>query len=37
MRIAPDVKESISQTSDDPEALYDLEVWDTPAVTPFLS
>src|SRR5262247_2528131 len=28
-RIVPDVKEYISETIDDPEAIYDPEIWDT--------
>jgi len=27
--IVPDVKEYISETIDDPEAIYDPEIWDT--------
>src|SRR5437773_5426202 len=29
-RIVPDVKEYISETIDDPEAVYDPAIWDTP-------
>src|SRR5262249_32830142 len=36
-RIVPDVKEYISETIDDPEAIYDPEIWDTPGVTLVLS
>jgi hypothetical protein len=36
-RIVPDVKEYISETIDDPEAIYDPEIWDTPGFTPVLS
>jgi len=36
-RIVPDVKEYISETIDDPEALYDPEIWDTPGFTLVLS
>ncbi len=28
-RIVPDVKEYISETIDDPEAIYDPAIWDT--------
>jgi hypothetical protein len=28
-RIVPDAKEYISETIDDPEAIYDPEIWDT--------
>src|SRR5256886_16845587 len=28
-KIVPDVKEYISETIDDPEAIYDPEIWDT--------
>src|SRR5206468_3357434 len=28
--MVPDVKEYISETIDDPEAIYDPEIWDTP-------
>jgi hypothetical protein len=36
-RIVPDVKEYISETIDDPEAIYDPEIWDTPGFTLVLS
>ena len=36
-RIVPDVKEYISETIDDPEAIYDPEIWDTPGLTLVLS
>jgi len=36
-RIVPDVKEYISETIDDPEAIYDPEIWDTPRFTLVLS
>jgi hypothetical protein len=29
-KIVPNVKEYISETIDDPEAVYDPEIWDTP-------
>ena len=29
-RIVPDAKEYISETIDDPEAVYDPQIWDTP-------
>src|SRR4029077_14914620 len=29
-RIVPDAKDYISETLDDPETLYDPEIWDTP-------
>jgi hypothetical protein len=32
-RIVPDVKEYISERIDDPEAIYDPEIWDTPGFT----
>jgi hypothetical protein len=32
-KIVPDVKEYISETIDDPEAIYDPEIWDTPGFT----
>jgi hypothetical protein len=35
--ILPDAKEFISETIDDPEALYDPETWDTPGFTLVLS
>ena len=31
-RMVPDVKEYISETIDDPEAIYDPEIWDTPGL-----
>src|SRR6266576_4048339 len=36
-RIVPDAKEYISETTDDPEAIYDPEIWDTPGFTLVLS
>jgi hypothetical protein len=36
-KIVPDVKEYISETIDDPEAIYDPEIWDTPGFTLVLS
>jgi hypothetical protein len=36
-RIVPDVKEYISEMIDDPEALYDPEIWDTSGFTLVLS
>ena len=36
-RIVPDVKEYISGTTDDPEVIYDPEVWNTPGFTLVLS
>ena len=36
-RMVPDVKEYISETIDDPEAIYDPEIWDTPGFTLVLS
>ena len=36
-RIVPEVKEYISETIDDPEAIYDPEIWDTPGFTLVLS
>src|SRR5437764_1282480 len=35
--IVPDAKEYISETIDDPEAIYDPEIWDTPGFTLVLS
>jgi hypothetical protein len=35
--IVPSVKEYISETIDDPEAIYDPEIWDTPGFTLVLS
>ena len=32
-RMVPDVKEYISETIDDPEAIYDPEIWGTPGFT----
>ena len=29
-RMVPDVKEYLSETIDDPEAIYDPEIWDAP-------
>jgi len=36
-RIVPDVKEYISEAIDDPESMYDPEIWDTPGFTLVLS
>jgi hypothetical protein len=36
-RIVPDAKEYISDTIDDPETIYDPEIWDTPGFTLVLS
>src|SRR5262245_49199508 len=36
-RIVPDVKEYISEMIDDPEAIYDPEIWNTPGLTLVLS
>jgi len=36
-RIVPDVKKYISETIDDPEAIYDPEIWDTPGFALVLS
>ena len=36
-RIVPDAKEYISETIDDPEAIYDSEIWDTPGFALVLS
>jgi hypothetical protein len=36
-RIVPDAKEYISDTIDDPEAIYDAEIWDTPGFALVLS
>ena len=36
-RMVPDVKEYISETIDDPEAIYDPEIWSTPEFTLALS
>ena len=35
--IVPDVKEYISETIDDPEAVYDPEIWDAPGFALVLS
>jgi hypothetical protein len=35
--MVPYVKEYISETIDDPEAIYDPEIWDTPGLTLVLS
>jgi hypothetical protein len=35
--IVPDVKEYISETIDDPETIYDPEIWDTPGLALVLS
>ena len=35
--IVPDVKEYISETIDDPETMYDPEIWDTPGFALVLS
>jgi hypothetical protein len=32
-RMVPDAKEYILETIDDPEAIYDPEIWDTPGFT----
>ena len=32
-RIVPDAKEYILEAIDDPEAIYDSEIWDTPGFT----
>src|SRR5215467_11238647 len=36
-RMVPDVKKYISETIDDPEAICDPEIWDTPGFTLVLS
>jgi len=36
-RIVPDAKEYISETIDDPETIYDPEIWGTPGLTLVLS
>jgi hypothetical protein len=36
-RIVPDAKEYISEMIDDPQAIYDPEIWDTPGFTLVLS
>src|SRR5262245_56425373 len=36
-RIVPEVKEYISETIDDPETLYNPEIWDTPGFALVLS
>jgi hypothetical protein len=36
-RIVPEAKEYISETIDDPEAIYDPEIWDAPGFTLVLS
>ena len=36
-RMVPDVKEYISEVIDDPEVIYDPEIWDTPGFTLVLS
>jgi hypothetical protein len=36
-RIVPDAKEYISETIDDPETIYDPEIWNTPGFTLVLS
>ena len=36
-RIVPNAKEYISETIDNPEAIYDPEIWDTPGFTLILS
>jgi hypothetical protein len=36
-RVVPDVKEYISEMIDDPEAIYDPEIWDTPGFALVLS
>src|SRR5262249_23580294 len=35
--LVPDAKEYISETIDDPEAMYDPEIWDAPGFTLVLS
>jgi hypothetical protein len=36
-RMVPDAKEYISETIDDPETMYDPEIWDTPGFALVLS
>jgi hypothetical protein len=36
-RIVPDAKEYISETIDDPETIYDPEIWDAPGLALVLS
>jgi len=36
-RIVPDAKEYISETIDNPDAIYDPKIWDTPGFTLVLS
>ena len=36
-RIVPDAKEYISETIDDPETMYDPEIWNTPGFALVLS
>ena len=36
-RIVPEVKQYVSETIDNPEAIYDPEIWDTPGFTLILS
>jgi hypothetical protein len=36
-RIVPDAKEYISETIDDPQTIYDPEIWDTPGFALVLS
>ena len=36
-RMVPDAKEYISETIDDPETIYDPEIWGTPGLTLVLS
>jgi hypothetical protein len=36
-RIVPDAKENISEIIDDPETIYDPEIWDTPGLALVLS
>jgi hypothetical protein len=36
-RMVPDAKEYISEIIDDPETIYDPEIWDTPGLTLVLS
>ena len=36
-KIVPDVKEYISEAINDPEVIYDPEIWDTPGFTLVLS
>jgi hypothetical protein len=36
-RIVPNAKEYISEAIDNPETIYDPEIWDTPGFGPFLA